>query len=37
MHELGVVFHIIDDVTEVGRENDLPLVQFVDEKGKRIT
>ena len=29
MHELGVVFHIIDDVTEVGRENDLTSVTSV--------
>ncbi|MBR6380083.1 MAG: hydrogenase maturation nickel metallochaperone HypA [Lachnospiraceae bacterium] len=29
MHELGVVFHIIDDVTEVGRENDLASVESV--------
>ena len=29
MHELGVVFHIIDDVTEVGKENDLTSVQSV--------
>ena len=29
MHELGVVFHIIDDVTDVGRENDLTSVTSV--------
>ena len=29
MHELGVVFHIIDDVTAVGRENNLTNVQSV--------
>ena len=29
MHELGVVFHIIDDVTEVGRENNLTNIQSV--------
>ncbi len=29
MHELGVVFHIIDDVTDVGRENGLTSVQSV--------
>ena len=29
MHELGVVFHIIDDVTEVGREYDLTNIQSV--------
>ena len=29
MHELGVVFHIIDDVTEVGKENNLTSVQSV--------
>lgn len=29
MHELGVVFHIIDDVTDVGRENGLTSVSSV--------
>ena len=29
MHELGVVFHIIDDLTEVGKENDLTKIQSV--------
>jgi len=29
LHELGVVFHIIDDVTDVGRENDLTSVTSV--------
>ena len=29
MHELGVVFHIIDDVTEVGKENNLSNIQSV--------
>ncbi len=29
MHELGVVFHIIDDVTEIGRENGLSSVESV--------
>ncbi|MBR4795243.1 MAG: hydrogenase maturation nickel metallochaperone HypA, partial [Lachnospiraceae bacterium] len=29
MHELGVVFHIIDDVTKVGEENSLTEVQSV--------
>ena len=29
MHELGVVCHIIDDVTDVGRENGLTSVQSV--------
>ncbi|MCR5278100.1 MAG: hydrogenase maturation nickel metallochaperone HypA [Lachnospiraceae bacterium] len=29
MHELGVVFHIIDDVTDVGRENALTSVTSV--------
>jgi len=29
MHELGVVFHIIDDVTAVGRENNLTGISSV--------
>ena len=29
MHELGVVFHIIDDVTEVAAENNLSRVSSV--------
>jgi len=29
MHELGVVFHIIDDVTKVGEENNLTEIQSV--------
>ena len=29
MHELGVVFHIIDDVTDVGVENHLSSIQSV--------
>lgn len=29
MHELGVVFHIIDDVTEVGKENGVSKIQSV--------
>ncbi len=29
MHELGVVFHIIDDVTKVGEENSLTDIQSV--------
>ncbi len=29
MHELGVVFHIIDDVTDVGLENDLTSITSV--------
>ncbi|MBO5622435.1 MAG: hydrogenase maturation nickel metallochaperone HypA [Butyrivibrio sp.] len=29
MHELGVVFHIIDDLTEVGRENEIKKVHSV--------
>ncbi len=29
MHELGVVFHIIDDVTKVGQENCLTSVSSV--------
>lgn len=29
MHELGVVFHIIDDLTEVGKENNLTEIKSV--------
>ena len=29
MHELGVVFHIIDDVTDVGKENNLSNIESV--------
>lgn len=29
MHELGVVFHIIDDVTEAGKENGLTSIASV--------
>ena len=29
MHELGIVYHIINSVEEVGRENDLTSVQSV--------
>ena len=29
MHELGVVFHIIDDLKEVGQENNLTQIQSV--------
>ena len=29
MHELGVVFRIIDDLTEVGKENDLKKIHSV--------
>ena len=29
MHELGVVFHIIDDLTEVGKENDIEKIHSV--------
>ncbi|MBO6214045.1 MAG: hydrogenase maturation nickel metallochaperone HypA [Lachnospiraceae bacterium] len=29
MHELGVVFHIIDDLTEVGKEQNLTKIQSV--------
>ena len=29
MHELGIVFHIIDSVERVGRENDLAHVSAV--------
>ena len=29
MHELGVVFHIIDDVTDVGRQNNLSEIDSV--------
>ena len=29
MHELGVVFHIIDDLKEAGKENNLTKIQTV--------
>lgn len=29
MHELGLVFHVIDDVTEIGKENNLTEVSSV--------
>ena len=29
MHELGIVFHIIDTLEEVGRENHLASIQSV--------
>ena len=29
MHELGVVFHIIDDLTELGKENDVEKIHSV--------
>ena len=29
MHELGVVFHIIDDLKEVGKENDIEKIHSV--------
>lgn len=29
MHELGVVFRIIDDLTEVGKENDIEKIHSV--------
>ncbi len=29
MHELGVVFHIIDDLKEVGKENELEKIHSV--------
>ena len=29
MHELGVVFHIIDDVTDIGRQNNLSKINSV--------
>ena len=29
MHELGVVFRIIDDLTEVGKENDIKKIHSV--------
>jgi len=32
MHELGVVFHIIDDVTEVGLDNGLTEIRSVTVK-----
>ena len=29
MHELGVVFHIMDSLEEVARENDITQIQSV--------
>ena len=29
MHELGVVFHIIDDLTKLGKENDVEKIHSV--------
>lgn len=29
MHEMGIVFHVIDDIKEVGKENDLTRVSSV--------
>jgi len=29
MHELGVVFHVIDDLTELGKENELTKIHSV--------
>ncbi len=29
MHELGVIFHVIDNVTEVAKENDISHVEAV--------
>lgn len=29
MHELGIVFHVIDDITEIGKENSLKSVSSV--------